>query len=404
MIPRKLFGVAASAALLVAACGGSAGGSPAPSLVTALGAGEGVVTTLNWAGYVEDGSTYPEYDWVTDFEKETGCDVQAQTFGTSDEAYSLMTTNPEQFDVISASGDAAKRLATGGYVQPVNTDLVPNYGDIIPALKDKPWNTFDGVHYGIPHGRGANLLMWRPDLVTPAPANWAAMFDPSQPFAGKVSVYDAPIYIADAAVVLMKKQPDLGITNPYALDQKQFDAAVALLKQQRPMVSQFWSDYTKQIEAFAQGDATVGTTWQINANLLSGGDPPTKVETTKPEEGSTGWSDTWMINSKTKHPNCAYLFIDHIVSPLANAKIADYFGEAPANAKSCELTPEEFTPTTSVTTSMADHCALFHASEDSYWSDVYYWTTPEETCIDGRTDVKCVGFDKWIEAWTQIKG
>ena len=25
----------------------------------ALGAGEGVVTTLNWAGYVEDGSTYP---------------------------------------------------------------------------------------------------------------------------------------------------------------------------------------------------------------------------------------------------------------------------------------------------------------------------------------------------------
>ena len=71
-----------------------------------------------------------------------------------------------------------------------------------------------------------------------------------------------------------------------------------------------------------------------------------------------------MINSKTKHPNCAYLFINHIVSPLANAKIADYFGEAPANAKSCELTPAEFTPTVSVTTTMADHCALFHAAED----------------------------------------
>ena len=170
----------------------------------------------------------------------------------------------------------------------MNTDLVPNYADIIPALKDKPWNTFDGVHYGIPHGRGANLLMWRPDLVDPAPANWAAMFDPSQPFAGKVSVYDAPIYIADAAVVLMKTQPDLGITNPYALDQTQFDAAVALLKQQRPMVSQFWADYTKQIEAFAQGDATVGTTWQINANLLASGDPPTKVETDQARGGLDG--------------------------------------------------------------------------------------------------------------------
>ena len=115
MILRRMLGVATAAALLIAACGGGTGGSPAPSMVTEIGAGEGVVTTLNWAGYVEDGSTYPEYDWVTEFEENTGCDVQAQPFGTSDEAYSLMTTNPEQFDVISASGDAAKRLALGGF-------------------------------------------------------------------------------------------------------------------------------------------------------------------------------------------------------------------------------------------------------------------------------------------------
>ena len=31
----------------------------------------------------------------------------------------------------------------------------------------------------------------------------------------------------------MKTKPDLGITNPYALDETQFDAAVDLLKQQR---------------------------------------------------------------------------------------------------------------------------------------------------------------------------
>jgi putative spermidine/putrescine transport system substrate-binding protein len=404
MIHRRFFGMAASAALLIGACGSGAGGSPSPSMITALGAGEGAVTSLNWAGYVENGSTYKEYDWVTQFEKESGCKVTAKVFGTSDEAYAAMTATPEQFDVISASGDAAKRLATGGYVQPVNVALVPNYADIFPALKDRPWNTFNGVHYGIPHGRGANLLMWRPDKVTPAPTKWAVMFDPSQPFAGKVSVYDAPIYIADAAVVLMKSKPELGITNPYALDQKQFDAAVALLTVQRPMVSQHWVDYTKQIEAFAQGDATIGTTWQINANLLRSGDPATEVEAIKPAEGSTGWSDTWMINSKTKHPNCAYMFINHIVSPVTNAAIADYFGEAPANSKSCTLTPAEFTPTISVTTTMADHCALFHAAEDDFWKDVYYWTTPEVACIDGRTDVKCVGFDKWIEAWIKIKG
>ena len=36
-------------------------------------------------------------------------------------------------------------------------------------------------------------------------------------------------YIADAALYLMKTQPDLGITNPYELDDKQFQAAIDLL-------------------------------------------------------------------------------------------------------------------------------------------------------------------------------
>ena len=47
-------------------------------------------------------------------------------------------------------------------------------------------------------------------------------------------MYDDPIYIADAAVYLKAHQPDLGITNPYELNDDQFNAAVNLLKQQHP--------------------------------------------------------------------------------------------------------------------------------------------------------------------------
>jgi putative spermidine/putrescine transport system substrate-binding protein len=42
--------------------------------------------------------------------------------------------------------------------------------------------------------------------------------------------------------------------------------------------------------------------------------------------------------------------------------------------------------------------------DEAFWTDVWYWQTPEVTCVDGRTDVKCVGFDDWIKAWTEIKG
>src|SRR5262245_14581035 len=388
----KAAALVATVALVAAACGGGGSQKPSFSLPTSVGDGEGALTVLAWPGYAENGSTDETVNWVTPFEDATGCKVTNQVFGTSDEAFSLFTTNPEKFDVISASGDASLRLVRAGYVQPVNVDIISSYADIFPALKDKPYNTVDGVHYGVPHGRGSNLMMWRTDEVDPAPTKWADMFDPDGPLAGKVSVYDAPIYIADAAVLLMATQPDLNIKNPYALDDTQFQAAVDLLKEQKPAIGQYWVDYTKQMEALTNQDAVIGQTWEVITNLLQAADPPVPVEKVKPKEGATGWSDTWMINSKTKHPNCAYKLIEHLTSPTTNAQIAEWFGEAPGNSKACAETADP------------EHCANYHADDDAFWQDVWYWQTPETTCVDGRTDVKCKGFDDWVKAWTEIKG
>ncbi len=41
-------------------------------------------------GYIEQGQTDKNYDWVTQFEKETGCAVNVKTAATSDEMVSLM--------------------------------------------------------------------------------------------------------------------------------------------------------------------------------------------------------------------------------------------------------------------------------------------------------------------------
>ena len=170
---------------VVVGCGGDdSGGGESSAEVKApegqeamkeLGEGEGEVNLIAWAGYVEDGSTDPNVDWVSDFEKETGCKVNTKIGNTSDEMVTLMRSG--QYDGVSASGDATLRLIAGGDVAPVNTDLIPNYADVFEGLKDQPWNTVDGQAYGVPHGRGANLLMWRTDKVKPAPDSWGAVFD-----------------------------------------------------------------------------------------------------------------------------------------------------------------------------------------------------------------------------------
>ena len=391
----KTIAVAGAAALVLAACGGSdnagtdGGTTPGGSAYAGpVGEGEGQVNVLAWPGYVEDGSTDPKVDWVTGFEKDTGCQVNVKTYGTSDEAVSLFKSG--EYDVVAASGDATLRLIYGENVQPVNTDLIPNYADVFADLKDKPWNTIDGANYGVPHGRGANLLMWRTDVVKEAPDSWAATWDANSPYKGKITGYDSPIFIADAAVYLMATQPDLGITDPYALDETQFQAAIDLLKSQNANIGEYWSDYTKEIQAFKAGSTVIGTTWQVIVNLLKAEGAP--VEATLPKEGATGWSDTWMIKKDTENINCSYLFLNHIISPEANASVAEWFGEAPANSKSCGLTADP------------NHCKTFHAEETDYWAKVYYWNTPTEKCLDGRTDVKCVPYDDWVKAWnSQVK-
>ena len=358
-----------------------------PQALKTLGEGEGEVNLIAWAGYVEDGSTDPNVDWVSDFEKETGCKVNTKIGNTSDEMVTLMRSG--QYDGVSASGDATLRLIAGGDVAPVNTDLIANYADVYEGLKDQPWNTVDGKPYGIPHGRGANLLMWRTDKVKPAPDSWGVVFDGDSPYKGKVTAYDNPIYIADAALYLKATQPDLGIDNVYELDDKQFQAAVDLLKTQRGIIGEYWSDYTKEQAAFTSGDSVLGTTWQVIANLLEADKVPIKV--VLPKEGATGWSDTWMISSKAKHPNCMYMWMNHIISPKANAAVAEWFGEAPANAKACDET------------AVKNHCEIFHADDEDYFSQVAYWTTPTKDCGDDRGAV-CKDYSEWVQAWTEIKG
>jgi putative spermidine/putrescine transport system substrate-binding protein len=373
--------------LLLAGCGSSGNSSSSGEEQTKVGKGEGALSLISWAGYVE-----PE--WVKPFEQKTGCKVSDKEAGTSDEMVELMRTG--QYDGVSASGNATARLVGGGDVAPVNVSLVPNYKTIFSDLKNQPYNTFDGTHYGIPHGRGANLLMWNSEDVKPSPDSWNVTLDPkvAAKYKGKISQYDDPMSIAEAAVYLKFHEPNLGIENPYELNEEQFEAAVDLLKEQRANVGEYWSDAAKQIQAFGSGDNLVGTTWQYQYFALKAEGKPMAASPASqgflPKEGATGWSDTWMISSEAKHPNCMYMWMNWIVSPQANAEVAEFFGEAPAQSLACEHTAEK------------DFCAKYHAENPGFWKRVYYWETPVSECGNGESD--CKDYNEWVQAWTAIKG
>lgn len=374
--------------LALSGCGSDSSTSSEDAL-TKVGKGEGELNLIVWAGYAEDGSNDKTVNWVGPFEDETGCQVSTKEASTSDDMVTLMRTG--QYDGVSASGDASVRLMEGGDVDPVNTDLIANYKDVYPELKDQPYNSIDGVMYGVPHGYGANLIAWNDQDVKPAPTSLDVLFDPkvAGKYSGKISVPDNPIFIADAAVYLREHQPDLGITNPYELTDDQFSAAVDLLKKQRGEIGQYWPDAASQISSFANGDSVLGNTWQYQVSTLAADKQP--VKSILPSEGSTGWSDTWMLSSEAKNPNCMYKWMDYIESPKVQAQVAEWFGESPANPKACGLTV------------VKSHCATYHAGDKQFLDNIDFWQTPISDCGDDRGD-ECTTYNDWVQAWTSIRG
>ena len=389
MINRRLLALAGITVLVMAACS-SAGGSAAPSPQASLGDGEGELNLVIWAGYAERGDVDPNFDWVTPFEEETGCKVNTKEMTDSNNGVSLMQSG--EYDGGSFSGDATNRLMAGGIVAPVNTALIPNYANVFEGLKNKDHNSLNGVPYGVPHGRGPNLLMYNTDVVTEPPTTWDLVWEGGVDGAGKVSVYDSSIYIADAALRLKETQPDLGITDPYQLNEEQFNAAIDLLEQQRDAGALYWSTYSDQVASYGAGDVTTGTSWQFMVNLMQAEDQP--IAGVLPDEGSTGWSDTWMIAKDAEHPNCMYKWMNHMASAEANGQATVWFGEAPTSQQACDYA-ETISP---------GHCEVTHATDEAYYDKISYWSTPQASCADEDSATTCKTQDDWVAAWTELRG
>ncbi len=367
--------------------GGAAQGLKPPTadtpLPTEIGAGEGQLNLIAWEGYAQP-------DWVQPFEKQTGCTVNAKYAGSSNEMVSLMANGGNgQFDMVSASGDAGLRLIYGGDVKPVNVDLVPEWKNFYKFLQSPDFNTIDGKHYGVSYEFGPNVLLYNKTDFPTAPNSWSVIYD--KQYSGKISVPNNPIQIADAALYLAKAQPDLGIKDPYELTQKQFDAAVALLKDQRPLIKKYWDLASQEISLFQSGAVTVGAAWPYQTNTLVDAKAP--VADTIPKEGATGWADTWMLATKAPHPNCAYKYLQWATTPTVQAQQAIYFGETPVNTKACAEMNKQ----------AAGSCSQYHAdAPESYFQTIKFWKTPLAQCGDGSSD--CMPYTAWQTAWTQITG
>ena len=369
------------------ACAAAAGTQAEP--LPAIGAGEGFVDVVAWPGYIERGDTDKAYDWVTGFEKKTGCQVRVKTANTSDEMVALM--NEGGFDLVTASGDASLRLVAGKRVQEINTALIPSWNQIDPRLQNAPWHTVDGKHYGVPYQWGSNVLMYNTKVFKQPPTSWNVVFEKmdlpdGKSNQGRVQAFDGPIYIADAALYLMHHKPELGIKDPYELTEDQYKAALDLLRVQRTIVNRYWHDAFVQIDDFTNEGVVASSSWPFQVNILQSKDQP--IASVIPEEGATGWADTTMMHAEAAHPNCSYLWMEWTLSSNLQGDLAAWFGSVPVVPAACQRSQ----------LLGADGCKT-NGSEN--FDKISFWRTPVAKCA---TQTECVPYYRWVTDYIAVLG
>jgi putative spermidine/putrescine transport system substrate-binding protein len=391
------------AGLVIGAACTSDGSEPEPvrpvEVRDDIGEGEGELSLLALAGYVEDGSSDPEFDWVTPFEETTGCDVQVRYVDSGQEIVTLLAREDSPYDGASVPGDAAGELISSREVAAVDPALFPSWPQVLRPLREDNARHYvvDGFVFGVPALYGPNLLVFDQERVDPEPRSWDVVYEPDTPYAGRIAMLDSPMTIADAALYLAAHRPDLGIVDPFALSPEQLDAATTLLRDQGSRVGLYWSQFTDAVDAFGEREVVVGTGWPIVLSLLELN--RRSVGAVVPAEGITGWADTWMLSADAPHPNCMLMWMRWSLNAKVQAEAALWYGGAPSNGRACALIRRRLRDFAD----LVDTLRFGRCGDVEFLASLALWRMPTVDCGDERGR-SCAGMPAWRATWRFVRG
>jgi putative spermidine/putrescine transport system substrate-binding protein len=263
-------------------------------------------------------------NWVTPFVQKTGCKVHVRTVRSSTELLDAVSNG--RYDGVAAFGDVTQVLTGGHEVEPLDVSRIPHYRDIFPALKRLPQNLDGEKVVGVPHGRGPNLLLWRTDLVRPAPRSGDVLYD--HRYAGRIGLYDAAVGLAPTAIP-RSAQP--------------VRARSRTVPQSRPCGRRpdagYWQDLTNALADYTAETRSSARRARLAA-LLKGDKVP--VATALP--GLDRAVGSWMLLAGARHPGCP---AGSTIVGEGHAASARYLHEAPATQRRAYMIAAPSTPRTS---------------------------------------------------------
>jgi spermidine/putrescine transport system substrate-binding protein len=300
------------------ATAGEASATPTPEpSVSDLSDSEKVIFFSNWPQYIDVSKKNPTT--LGDFISSTGIDVvYTDDINDSNEFYAKVRTNLEQGrsidrDIVVLTEEGVELFIDSGFAAPLNKELIPNWVNLLPSLKDVPFDP--GREYSLPWQSGFTGIGWNTPLLerelgVKKITSLDQFFDPK--LKGRITI-------------LTEMQDSMGLVlNWLGYDmanftQEQFDEALEVLVQKvddgfiRQVTG---NDY---IAALDSGDAIASIGWSGDVIALG-----KKFGFSIPDSGGMLWADNMLIPSVATHKSNAEKLMNYYYDPVVAARLAEW--------------------------------------------------------------------------------
>lgn len=283
------------------------------------------IVIYNWAEYID-----PEI--YTKFQDETGIKITEDNFSNNEELLAKLQGGATGYSLIVPSDYTVSIMKEENLLAKLDQANVPNLSNLSDQFKNVPYDP--GNEYCAPYQWGTTGIGYL-DGEVDKPTSWSVIFkpDPNSPTYGRVTMLDDVREAFAAALAYLGY--DINTT-----DEAQLQESKALLIQAKPGLSGYDSDTFEDL--VASGENLMAHGW--NGDFLVAQETNENVAYTIPQEGGVVWVDNICIpvTVSPEEKLSAEMFINFLLRPDIGAMLSEFNYYASPNAAAEAELGEDF--------------------------------------------------------------
>ena len=280
------------------------------------------INVYNWGEYISDGSegtldvnaAFEEYYYETYGQKVM---VNYTTYASNEDMYAKLRSGSTGYDIVIPSEYMIQRMINEGMLEELNFDNIPNFEYIAPEFRNQYYDP-DNL-YSVPYTYGMVGIIYNTKMVDEADVgSWELLWN--EKYAGKILQFNNA---RDAFGTAMYYQ---GI-DVNTKDRAQWEIAVNLLKQQKPLVQGYVMD---EVFNKMKGESAAIAPYYAG-DYLTMYDSNDALAFYYPKEGTNVFVDAMCIPKGSRNKEVAEAYINFMLTEEIAVANAEYIGYASPN-------------------------------------------------------------------------